>query len=77
MCLFQLPEYYKIIYQHFYQYWLNLCESIFTFYDICTTAIPAKYVYDNPLKHLNLVLFPLIVADYGLSASRKFVRWDY
>jgi len=26
--------------------------------------------------HLFL-LFPLIVADYDLNASRKFVRWDY
>jgi len=27
--------------------------------------------------HLDFLLFPLIVADYDLSASRKFVRWDY
>jgi len=27
--------------------------------------------------HLDFLLFPLIVADYDLNASRKFVRWDY
>ena len=34
----------KIIYQHFYQHWFSLCESFFTFYAICPTAIPAKHV---------------------------------
>jgi len=29
-----------------------------------------------PAKSISL-LFPLIVADYDLNASRKFVRWDY
>jgi len=27
--------------------------------------------------HLDFLLFPLIVADYDLNTSRKFVRWDY
>jgi len=27
--------------------------------------------------HLDFLLFPLIVANYDLNASRKFVRWDY
>ena len=49
----------------------NIVDVNFTvLYKIIRLVLPCE-------MHLDFLLFPLIVADYDLNVSRKFVRWDY